>query len=228
MSAAIKLVCATRASAEQFSTQTALGRSLSLYRWPFVELRLFPNNVAGLSQVYNTALRESVGNAAILVFAHDDVHLLDFFWPERVLEGLGKFDIIGLAGNKRRVSRQAGWMFLDDKLTRDAQENFSGVVAHGTGWPAQTICYYGPPGVEVKILDGLLMAAYSETLLSKGVHFDEMFDFHFYDVDFCRNAELHGLRMGTWPIQVMHESQGDFGTANWRRSYEKYLNKWQS
>ena len=94
MSAAIKLVCATRASAEQFSTQTALGRSLSLYRWPFVELRLFPNNVAGLSQVYNTVLRESVGNAAILVFAHDDVHLLDFFWPERVLEGLGKFDII--------------------------------------------------------------------------------------------------------------------------------------
>ena len=228
MSAAIKLVCATRATAEQFTTCTALGRSLSLYKWPFVELRLFPNNVAGLPQVYNTVLRESVGNPSILVFIHDDVHLLDFFWPERLVEGLRIFDIIGIAGNKRRVEGQAGWMFLDDKLTRDVSENLSGVVAHGTVWPAKTICYYGPPGVEVKMLDGLLLAAYSERLLSNHVAFDELFDFHFYDLDFCRSAEAQGLRMGTWPIQVMHESVGAFDAARWRGGYEKYIGKWQS
>jgi hypothetical protein len=226
MGVKIRIVCATRQPAEQFAANTALGRSLALYRFPFLELRLFPNNSAGLPVVYNTALNESVGNPAILVFIHDDVHLLDFYWPERVLQGLQNFDIIGLAGNKRRVPSQPSWMFLDDRFTRDAAENFSGVVAHGKSWPAQIISYYGTPGQEVKLLDGLMLAANSETLLAKSVRFDEKFDFHFYDLDFCRQAENQNLRMGTWPIQVMHESGGALGTPGWRLCYENYLAKW--
>ncbi|HWJ34472.1 MAG TPA: glycosyltransferase [Steroidobacteraceae bacterium] len=178
--------------------------------------------------MYNTALRESVADPAILMFIHDDVHLLDFYWPEKLLQGLQSFDIIGLAGNKRRVPGQPSWMFLDDKFARDAAENFSGVVAHGKSWPAQIISYYGAPGQEVKLLDGLMMAANSETLLAKNVRFDELFDFHFYDLDFCREAESRGLRMGTWPIQVMHESSGALGSPGWRRCYETYLTKWQT
>ncbi|MDP9014346.1 MAG: glycosyltransferase family protein [Pseudomonadota bacterium] len=227
MGVTIRIVCATRENSADFATKTALGRSLALYRWPFIELRLFPNNTAGLPEVYNTVLRESVGRPAILLFIHDDIHLLDFFWPERLVGGLNNFDIIGLAGNKRRVPRQPSWMFLDDKFTRDAAENLSGVVSHGRNWPALGINYYGAPGVEVKIMDGLLLAAHSETLLSRDVRFDENFDFHFYDLDFCRRAEFRKLRMGTWPIQVMHESDGAFGTPGWHRGYEKYLAKWK-
>jgi len=228
MSAAIRIVCATRESADGFVKNTALGRSLQLYRWPFIELRLFPNNSAGLSAVYNTVLRESVGRPAILLFIHDDIHLLDFFWPERLVAGLNSFDIIGLAGNKRRLPRQPGWMFVDETLTRDAPENLSGVVCHGKGWPADGIDYYGTPGVQVKIMDGLLLAAHSETLLSQRMCFDERFDFHFYDMDFCRLAERRKLRLGTWPIQVMHESGGSFATPDWQLGYEKYLAKWRS
>jgi len=228
MSIAIKLVCATRVNAEQFATHTALGRSLALFQLPFATLRLFPSNVDGLPQVYNRVLRESVGNPAILVFIHDDVHLVDFFWPQRLVDGLNKFDVIGLVGNRRRATRQPGWMFVDDKQTPDAAENFSGVVAHGGGWPPRTINYYGPSCLEVKIIDGLMMAAHSETLLSRGIDFDERFDFDFYDLDFCRRAEEKGLRMGTWPIQVVHESVGDFDSARWRRGYERYFDKWGS
>lgn len=228
MTVKIRVVCASRASSEQFAVKTALGRSLALYNWPFVELRLFPNNSVGLPRVYNTVLRESIEDPAILVFIHDDIHLLDFFWPERIVEGLHKFDVVGLAGNRRRVGSQPSWLFIDGKFTRDAPENLSGVVSHGRGWPAQGICYYGPPGVEVKIMDGLMMAAHSETLLSKRVFFDEAFDFHFYDLDFCRQVERQGLRMGTWPIQVMHESEGAFNSPAWRRGYQKYMAKWQS
>jgi hypothetical protein len=228
MTVTIRLVCATRESRDNFATKTALGRSLALYKWPFIDLRLFPDNAAGLPSVYNTVLRESFDDPALLVFIHDDIHLLDFFWPERIIAGLNKFDIIGLAGNKRRVPRQPGWLHIDDKFTRDAPENLSGVVSHGKAWPAQGINYYGPPGVEVKVMDGLLLAAHSETLRSQRVLFDETFDFDFYDLDFCRQAERRKLRMGTWPIQVMHESDGAFGSPSWRRGYEKYLAKWQS
>jgi Glycosyltransferase like family len=228
MSVTIRIVCATRESAEDFPTKTALGRSLLLYRWPFIEIRLFPNNSAGLPTLYNSVLRESADKPAILIFIHDDIHLLDFFWPERVVGGLNKFDIIGLAGNKRRLPRQPGWMFIDEKFTRDSPENLSGVVSHGTGWPALGIDYYGTPGVEVKMMDGLMLAAHSETLLSQRIFFDESFDFHFYDLDFCRQAERRKLRMGTWPIQVMHESCGAYGSPDWRRGYEKYLAKWKA
>jgi hypothetical protein len=227
MSDAVRIVCATRETAAGFAAATALGRSLRLYS-PLCELRLFPENSAGLPQVYNTALREAAASPATLVFIHDDVHLLDFYWPTRIAHGLAKFDIIGLAGNRRRLPNQPAWRFTDAELTRDDREHLSGVVAHGRNWPADYISAYGLPGHEVKLLDGVLLAARSQTLLAREVRFDERFDFHFYDLDFCRTAELRGLRMGTWGISAMHESDGVFGSPAWRQAYALYLAKWGS
>jgi hypothetical protein len=227
MSDKIRVVCATRETRDNFATSTALGRSLRLYG-SLYELRLFPGNSAGLPALYNTAIREAAADPAVLVFLHDDVHLLDFYWPTRIVQGLAKFDILGLAGNRRRVSGQPAWRFIDTHFTRDDRENLSGFVAHGKNWPADQISAYGPPGHEVKLLDGVLLAARSDTLLSKQVLFDEIFDFHFYDLDVCRTAELRGLRMGTWGISVMHESNGAFGTPGWHRGYERYLSKWKT
>ena len=145
MSTVIKLVCATRASAAAFATETALGRCLHLYRWPLIQLRLFPSNGAGLSTVYNSVLRECESDPSIVVFLHDDVHLLDFFWPERIVAGLEAFDIIGVAGNRRRLPRQPGWLFVDAHQTRDAAEHLSGVVSHGKAWPPAAII--APPAM---------------------------------------------------------------------------------
>jgi hypothetical protein len=227
MSFDVRLVCATRETSEDFAARSALGRSLRLYTSLF-QLRLFPGNSKGLPLLYNTAIRESVADPAILVFIHDDVHLLDFYWPTRIFHGLQKFDIIGLAGNRRRANRQPAWIFRDDTFTQDERENLSGIVAHGKSWPADNISAYGMPGQEVKLLDGVMLAVRSETLIAKNLFFDESFDFHFYDLDFCRAAEQRGLRMGTWGISVMHESEGAFGTPAWRESYTRYLSKWGS
>lgn len=201
---------------------------MALFPYPFVELRLFPSNSTGLPALYNLALREAESDPAILIFVHDDVYLLDFFWPNHVYEGLRLFDVIGLAGNKRRVAGQPAWRFLDDRLTRDDRANLSGIVAHGSDWPPQYVSYYGPPYQQVKLLDGLFLACASETLLSHDVGFDERFDFHFYDLDFCRQAELRDLRLGTCSLSVMHASDGRFGSEGWRAGYAKYLEKWQS
>lgn len=227
MSLKVRVVCATRETSDDFMARSALGRSLRLYPSLF-ELRLFPSNSNGLPLVYNTAIRESATDPAILVFVHDDVHLLDFYWPTRIFNGLDKFDIIGLAGNRRRADRQPAWRFLDDSFRRADREYLSGVVAHGKSWPADYISAYGVPGQEVKLLDGVMLAVRSETLLANNLFFDEIFDFHFYDLDFCRTAEKHGLRMGTWGISVMHESDGAFGTPAWKEGYARYLAKWRS
>ncbi|WP_228978534.1 glycosyltransferase family 2 protein [Paraburkholderia gardini] len=226
----IRLVCGTRASHDDFVRKSALGRSLALRRYSSnpPQLLLFDNNTAGLSTIYNHAIQLAKNDPAILVFVHDDVHLADFFWADRIREAVERFDVVGLAGNIRRVPYQPAWFFVDAQFTRDQPQFFSGVVGHGTGYPCNEISTYGPPGQECKLLDGLLLAADSERLSETGVCFDDQFAFHFYDMDFCRQAELKGLKMGTWPISVVHESGGAFGTPTWREGYERYLQKYQS
>jgi len=105
----IKVVVATREAEVDFFTKTATGRSLSFNTPPYVEVRLFANNTRGLSSVYNQAIRESLGQDLIMVFVHDDIFFLDYFiWP-RIEEGLLAFDILGLAGNRRRVENKPTW-----------------------------------------------------------------------------------------------------------------------
>lgn len=223
----MRVVCGTRKDREDFFSATPLGRSLSLNRPPGVELRLFPRNSEGLPALYNAAISESIQDDVIFLFVHDDIHLCDFHWASRIASGLSAFDVIGLVGNRRRVPGQTGWLFIDERLTRDSRENLSGVIGHGPGYPPQSIDAFGPAGQAVKLLDGALLAVSSATLRAKSLRFDERFDFHFYDLDFCRQAEQAGLRMGTWPISVVHESGGNFASDGWRRGYDIYLDKWQ-
>jgi hypothetical protein len=224
-----RFVVATREPAQLFPTRTALGRSLAPYlRSPSVELKLFAENRQGLPRLYNEAIREAASSPAILIFIHDDVHVIDFFWAMHVVSGLRTFDMIGLAGNRRRVPRQPSWYYVDERFTPDAAENLSGIVAHGRGFPPGGIAYYGPPGQQVKLLDGLFLAAHSDMLHAKQIEFDERFDFHFYDMDICRQAEARNLRLGTWTVSVIHESIGNFNTPSWQAGYTRYLGKWQS
>lgn len=215
-------------SADRFHSQTALGRSLAVYPFPFVNLHLFANNSTALPTVYNSVLNELRQEPGVVIFIHDDVHLMDIYWPDRVAQGLAAFDIIGVAGNVRRLPKQPSWRFIDESLAFDDAQYLSGAIAHGSGWPAQQVSYYGTIGREVKILDGVFLAARSETLLSRSVLFDERFAFHFYDLDFCRQAELQKLRMGTWPIPIVHESGGSYKGPEWTRAYARYLGKWGS
>lgn len=222
----IRIICATRRDREQFFSETALGQSLSRQMPRGVELRLFPRNAEGLPAVYNTAIRECQHEDVALLFIHDDVHMCDFYWADRLVEGLDAFDIVGLVGNRRRVAAQPAWCFIDEKLTADRRENFSGVIGHGSALVPERIDVFGESRQTVKILDGVFMAVKSSTLYSTSLRFDERFKFHFYDLDLCRQAERAGLAMGTWPISVIHESAGNFGGENWRDAYLSYLKKW--
>jgi len=222
----LKLVVATRETKDTFSSRAALGKSMSVNHGISIELILFDSNTRGLPLLYNSVIRDAANDPAILVFAHDDLHLLDYFWPTRVAEGLAHFGILGLAGNKRRLPRQPAWAFKDDSFTWDDATNLSGVVGHGQGHPPEKLSAFGAPRQRVLLMDGLFLATHSETLLEHQILFDECFDFHFYDLDFCRQAELRGVTCGTWDIAVVHESGGSFGSPAWCEAYQKYLQKW--
>ncbi|WP_171940789.1 hypothetical protein [Herbaspirillum rubrisubalbicans] len=222
----IRLVVATRQSEANFFSNTATGRSV-FFNPSFIDLKLFSNNQKGLPELYNQIIRESENDPATLVFAHDDLHILDFFWCSRLKEGLKNFDVIGLAGNKRRVPNQPSWAFIDNKFTWDNPENLSGVVGHGYSFPPSNLSIFGTPRQKVLLLDGLLLAAESQTLIANSLFFDERFSFDFYDLDFCRQAEEKNVSCGTWDLALIHESGGRFGSDAWMKSYQKYMEKWK-
>jgi GT2 family glycosyltransferase len=145
----------------------------------------------------------------------------------RLEEALQRFEIVGLAGNKRRVPRQPAWGFVTDnpQFQWDEAENLSGAVAHFQEGRS-VVSSYGPTPAQCQLLDGVFLAAKVGVLLDRSVRFDERFAFHFYDMDFCRTAVNAGLLLGTWPIAVTHASGGAFGTLEWMRYRELYFMKW--
>lgn len=221
----IRFVVATKKNKDHFFDDTLLGRSLRLYEGIY-ELDLYDCNNRGLPEVYNKSIVKSQFDPAILVFAHDDVYLMNFWWSVQVREALGSFDIVGVAGNQRRLPHQPTWLHSDMNLTID-YEYISGCVAIGNEFSLPIrLSNAGPSFREVKLLDGLLLIAQSNTLLNNNLMFDERFMYHFYDMDFCRQAELCGLKLGTWGIPVIHASTG-VGDDRWRAGMCSYFEKWK-
>ncbi len=220
------IVAATREASNPFMESMPLGRSLRRLSYDRrLEARPAFNNRDGLSAVYNRQIIEE-NRDKMLLFVHDDVWLDDCFVYDRVKEALEAFDVVGLAGNTRRLPRQPAWGFsTETPFTPEDRRYLSGIVADSEqpwGKPSR----YGPPGLQCLTLDGVFLAARCATLLERGVRFDERFEFDFYDLDFCRSAEVAGLRMGTWPIAITHTSLGRFGSPRWHAALAAYREKW--
>jgi len=223
----IEIVSATRLSKNDFWSASALGISLRrLSQDTRLVAHIAFNNQRGLPDVFNARINAKNGHD-ILVFVHDDVWIDDYFLADRVIIGLKEFDVIGVAGNRRRVQNQPAWAFIDNKFTWDAKNNLSGSVAHGNH-PFGAISVFGPVPAECELLDGVFLAAQKSRLIATSVQFDPRFDFHFYDMDFCLGARRNGLRLGTWPICITHQSGGAFGSPQWNEKYRLYLEKWKS
>ena len=221
-----EIVSATRLRKADFWDRSALGVSLRRLG-PLVGLsqHISFENQSGLSRIYNERINAQTAEHS-LVLVHDDVRIDDYYFFDRIAEGLTKADVIGIAGNKRRVALQPAWPFTDEKFTWDSAENLSGAVAHGKN-PFGQISRFGSVPTSCELLDGVLLAANASVLRSAGVYFDPRFDFHFYDMDFCRSARAAGLSLSTWPICITHQSGGSFGSRAWRGGLEKYRAKWE-
>lgn len=224
----INVISATRLSHDDFLAQAPLGASLKRLAFDKrIRPRMAFENRTGLPVIYNAAI-DAPQAAEILVFMHDDVWIDDYFFADRIIAGLQSFDVMGLAGNRRRLPRQPSWAFIklmEDKVLLDSAENLTGAVAHGKA-PFGPVTYYGPTPAECELLDGVLLAARRDSLRANSVRFDPRFDFHFYDLDFCRSARAAGLKLGCEALALTHRSGGNFNSPQWRESYATYLEKW--
>lgn len=223
----IDIVSATKLSEHAFWTTSALGLSLQrLGRNGRLDAHISFGNHRGLPEIYNARI-DAADAGHTLAFVHDDVWITDIFLHDHLVEAMRQFDVVGVAGSRRRLPRQAGWGYLDDKFTPVDQACVSGAVGQGQQ-PFSPVWYFGPAPAECELLDGLFLAAKAGTLRERGIRFDPQFDFHFYDMDFCRTARQRGLRLGTWPICLTHQSVGSFDTPHWHQKYAAYLKKWET
>jgi len=224
----LEFVAATRLTRDEFWEKAALALSLkrmeSDERWV---PRVAFENARGLPEVFNERIHAQ-SEHDILAFVHDDIWLDDFFTVDHVAEALDEFDLVGVAGNKRRVPGQPTWAHthVTDQFVWDDLANLSGGIAHGKdAWGF--VNRFGESPAECELLDGVFIAARRSTLLEHEVLFDPRFRFHFYDLDFCRTARSRGLKLGTWPIALTHQSMGGYGSEAWRDAYAQYFAKWR-
>lgn len=230
----LRVVCATREPQARFLTHTLTGQSLNRMKHAGIHIRTIVvcANQSGLPSVYNKAIAQD-NAGTILLFVHDDVWINDLWLAQRLHEGLMRYDVLGVAGSRQRVPNQPGWPFPLRSGNWDIPDNLIGQVAHcGDGnhidhTNAKVSRYGNSRRGPARLMDGVLLAARCDVLLKAGLRFDERFQFHFYDMDFCRTAEQRGLRMGVWPIAVTHGSAGHFGGQEWLASYGTYIGKWQ-
>jgi GT2 family glycosyltransferase len=229
----LALVSASQVPPEPFTDATYLGRSLM--RIP--ESLRPPLNIAfanvgpramGLGEIFNKAL-DATDAQTNLVFLHDDVYLNDWFFAQRVREALGHFDVVGVVGSVNPDLTQPSWGLRFDKdLNATGWQpglQRSGAVNH-FDYACPKLSVYGPTPLPCRLLDGLFIAINTAAVKKSGVRFDSRFRFHCYDIDFCRSATERGLRIGTWPISLTHNSGGSYGSDAFKQAARAYLKKW--
>lgn len=231
--APLLLVTATREPAARFYSHTALGRSVLRLREAGVDVSVSARcaNTLPLGAAHNGAVDERHRDH-LVVFVHDDVLLEDWHLAHRLDEALAHYDVVGVAGNRRRLSGQPAWHFAQFVGQWSPPQDLVGCVGHDTmhrtdgGRRVRVISHYGHGHDRVRLIDGVFLAMRGRTWLDSGIRFDPALGFDFYDLDLCRQAELRGLRLGIWPIALTHMSVGGYSAERWRLSYQHYLAKW--
>ena len=159
------------------------------------------NGNKSLSEVYNEILSES--KTDIVVICHDDIYFDTNSWYPKLLKHFEKsdFGIIGMAGT---TSMPTNGMWWKDR------KKMVGIVNHeheGKKWESKYADSVGNGIIETVIVDGLFIAIHKKRIKKQ---FNENFKgFHFYDVSFCFDNHLEGVKVGVITnIRITHKSIG--------------------
>lgn len=184
----------------------------------------------GLGAAYNQAIDQLLEESGwdIVVFVHDDVNIQDLYYAQKLERAFEMFDVVGLAGTAVLPITDRTMWHVSPKNQR------SGAVAHpypsGSGSDVLGMSSFGPTPRRCVVVDGLFIAVRVDTLRRHPeVRFDPQFKFYYYDLDFCLTAHTAGLRIGTWPIWVTHQSPGldSWDNEEWQCVRDRFNAKWE-
>ena len=194
-----------------------------------ITLNIIENNTESLASIYNKQIANPSNRDSILVFVHDDCVLEDIMLYSKLMMATEKFDIVGLAGIKAPITIKspALWHLMGHP------SQYSGAVAHfdKDSTNKRFMTSFGKTPERCILLDGVFLAINTKRILEKGLRFDEKSPakFHYYDLNFCLDANKLGLKCGTWPIWVTHKSHGlEQPTQEWKDGERYFLTKYNS
>ena len=212
------IATATQATRVQF-INSRLSKSLRHHEENTIttfDLQPTYKNTSGLCAVYNNYLTpENFKKYDCILFVHDDVFIdsINFLVEIRNLFKQG-FDVVGVAGGSNlQIKKPCLWHIMCKLKT------LSGVVSHYANNTDYGTTIFGPTPKQVILLDGVFLAVRTKTIAKKKIKFDKNIKgFHHYDLKFCLDCHLAGLRLITAPIHVIHESPG---ISNLTEEYSK-------
>jgi hypothetical protein len=178
------------------------------------------NGEKSLSQVYNEILNESSND--IVVLCHDDIYFDTTSWYHKVVKHFEKdeYGILGMAGTT--------FMPKSGKWWEDRKKMF-GIVNHeheGKKWESKYSSGFGNNIKECVVVDGLFIVINKKKIKKT---FDETVEgFHFYDIEFCFQNFLEGVKIGVMTnVRVTHKSIG-ITNQQWENNREIFSKKFES
>jgi len=176
------------------------------------------NGEKSLSQVYNEILEES--KTDIVVLCHDDIYFDTTGWFHKIESHFKKSDygILGVAGTTHMTETGRWW---------DLRKKMIGIVNHESGgkkWTSKYSEEFGNNIRETVVVDGVFIALSKSRIKH---NFIEEFDgFHFYDIPFCFENHLSGVKVGVITnIRITHKSIGQTN-EKWEENRELFVKKY--
>jgi hypothetical protein len=176
------------------------------------------NGEKSLAQVYNEVLSES--KTDIVLFCHDDIYFETNSWYNKLLKHFEKsdFGIIGMAGTTQMPSSGMWW---------ENRKKMVGIVNHesdGKKWESKYSESFGNSIMETVVVDGLFIAVDKRKLKK---NFNEEFKgFHFYDIPFCFENHIEGVKVGVITnIRITHKSIGQTN-EQWEENRKLFESKY--
>jgi len=178
------------------------------------------NGEKSLAEVYNEILSES--KTDIVVLCHDDIYFDTSSWYHKIKSHFDKSDygILGVAGTTHMSETGRWW-------ETNRRKNMIGIVNHESGGKKWTSKYSEDLNKSIKetvIVDGLFIALSKSRI--KTNFLEEFKGFHFYDIAFCFENYLQGVKVGVITnIRITHKSIGQTNDQ-WEENRELFVKKY--
>lgn len=175
----------------------------------------------GLTEVYNRATESEGLKDKIVVYMHDDIEFMRNGWGKEILRLFNEhedYGIIGVAGSAEFNKSEAAWW---------RYKRIFGQVMHrkdNKTWLTQFSPLLDHDLEEVCVVDGLFMAVHNGRCKSEWD--SENFKFQFYDIAFCLDNYLQGVKIGvTTNIRISHNSVGEL-KPEWYQAKDVLMEKY--
>jgi hypothetical protein len=179
------------------------------------------NNGESLTTAYNRGLKQATND--IVVFCHDDISIETKQWGNKLLKMFEKhpqYGILGVAGSKQMPVSGRWW---------ETPRKMYGRVAHtheGKTWLSTYSDDLNQEVEETVSVDGVFFAI-DKTKIKKPFN-EEVVGFHFYDVTFCFENYLEGVKVGvTTIVRINHKSIG-MTNDEWENNRQQFAENFKN